>query len=371
MSGQVTSAYRVREARQDDNEGILQLLADNPQPGPVNLAFERSPDYFHGASVSSFDPAVFVIEQPDQKKLVGVYNIGSRDLFVNGDVQKVHYAHDFRIDPKARGGEAIFMAYDRGRRILETAPWTQAVILADNEHYLRSVRKRMAGLPAFYAAGDIRTSLLTGRKRRLRHNEGLNIRMATRNDLGAMQAFYDGEASRRQFAPVYRFADVAEKHPYYRGLDLSDFWLAFDGDELVGLAGSWDQKGFRQTRVAGYNRSLKLARPLYNGWSRMTGGMRLPATGECFNYRMIHTVMVREQDPLILDALLSHLHRCYGPYYDALICAFFEGDAAENILAGFSRRVMHSHHFLMTWGEADPTASLDAGLPLHADVARL
>src|SRR5690606_33166853 len=58
MSGQVTSAYRVREARQDDNEGILQLLADNPQPGPVNLAFERSPDYFHGASVSSFDPAV-------------------------------------------------------------------------------------------------------------------------------------------------------------------------------------------------------------------------------------------------------------------------------------------------------------------------
>lgn len=371
MSGQVKSGYRVREAGPADNADILRLLADNPQPGAVSLAFERSPDYFHGAGVSSYHPAVYVIEQPGQDRLVGVYNIGSRDLHVNGEVQKVHYAHDFRIDPEARGGEAIFTAYACGRPVLEPAPWTEAVILADNEHFLRSVRKRQAGLPVFYPAGDIRTSLLTGRSRRARHDEGLKIRMATSKDLNAMQAFYDREAGLRQFAPAYRFADIAGQHPYYRSLELSDFWLAFDGDALVGLAGSWDQKAFRQTRVASYNLPLRLARPLFNSWSKLTGGLRLPSAGSCFNYRMIHTVMVRQHDPVILDALLCHLHRCYRPYYDALICAFFEGDAAETVLTGFSRRVLRSHHFLMTWRDDDPTAALDPNLPFHADVARL
>ncbi|TBW57636.1 hypothetical protein EZI54_06240 [Marinobacter halodurans] len=375
MSAIGARAYHVRSAREDDNEAILSLLEDNPQPGPVSLAFERAPDYFHSAAVSCRQADVFVVEQhrPGQSapRMSGVFNIGRRDLYVNGTIQPVRYAHDFRIAHAARGGEALWAAYEGGRAILDGQRWIQAVVLADNQHFLNAIRRRRKGMPAFYPAGDIETSLLCGWRRRPRNTDGLTIRMANRQDLAIMQSFYDRLAPRRQFAPAYRFADLIAGDPFYRGLDISDYWLAFDGDELVGLAGTWDQKAFRQTRVSGYSLPMRLARPFYNGWSRIRGGIRLPGKGDCFNYRMVHTLLARQQDPLILEAMLCHLHRCFRPYYDALVCGFFDSDPGAGVAAGFSRRVLRSHHFLVSWSGTDPTTGLDGGLIPYAEVARL
>lgn len=375
MTSIITPSYQVRPACEDDNGAILSLLADNPQPGPVSLAFERAPDYFHGAAVSCHRPDVFVVEkhQPGQSAphLAGVFNIGTRDLYINGAIQPVRYAHDFRIDHSARGGEALWAAYEDGRTTIDGHPWVQAVVLADNHHFLKSISRRRKGMPAFYPTGDIETSLLCGRRKRPRNSDGLKIRMAGRQDLDIMQAFHDKLAPQRQFIPACHFADLVAGDPFYRGLEISDYWLAFDGDELVALAGTWDQKAFRQTRVSSYSLPIRLARPFYNGWSRVSGGIPLPRKGDCFNYRMIHTLLVKQQDTLVLEAMLCHLHRCFRPYYDALVCGFFDCDPGAGVVAGFSRRLLRSHHFLMTWADIDPTKALDGGLMPYAEVARL
>lgn len=374
MNQKVSASYYVRPAKAGDNESILALLSETSQPGKLRLAFERYPNFFHGAGVSCDKPDVYILEKTQftesENPMVGIFNLGRRRLYINGKPRLIPYAHDLHIAGDARGGQALHAAYSRAREITLDQDWLQTVVATDNTFFLDSIKRRRTGMPDFYRTGDIETSLIMGRNRNALH-DGLQLRTANSSDLAAMQSFYDREASRRQFAPVYRFQELQEGSPFYRGLELTDYLLAWDGDELVGIAGTWDQQSFRQTRVDDYDRSVGLARPFYNAWNKFGAGVHLPAKGQCFNYRMVHTLLSKGQDDAVLDAMLCHLHRCYRPYYDALICGFFDEDPGASVAARFSRKLLRSHHFLMTWGDLDPRDQLDTSLTPYVEVARL
>ena len=374
MNQKAAVSYYIRPATPEDNPSILSMLSENSQPGQVQLTFERDPDYFYGAGINCDQPDVYVLEKSQfsegENPMVGIFNLGRRNLYINGQPRLVRYAHDLRIAKGARGGEAIRAIYGFAQQVNEDDGWMQAVILADNKPFLQVISKKRSGMPDFYLNGNIETSLLTGRPRNPKQ-DGLKLRAATRSDLPAMQAFYDREAAGRQFAQAYRFEDLVSQSPYYRGLELADYWLAFDGEELVGIAGTWNQKSFRQTRVEGYSRSISMARPLYNAWASVSAGMKLPRKGDCFNYRMIHSLMVKNRDEAVTDAILCHLHRCFRQYHDALICGFFEDDPGARVASRFQRRVLRSHHYMMTWQDRDPREELDGSMPLYTEVARL
>lgn len=366
-------SLRVRPAEASDNPGILSLLAGNPQPGAIRLAFERSPDYFHGAGVSCETPAVHVVEpegERGQGRVLGVFNVGARTLFVNGRPQPVRYAHDLRLDPSVRGGKALKACYDQAYASRARQEPMQAVILADNAPYLASVSRGRPGMPGFYPTGDIETSLITGRRSGRRGpSTGLTIRRAESGDGERLQSFLDDEGSRRQFCPRYSVAALEGGDAYYRGLSLTDYWLALDGDRIEGVVGVWDQKAFRQSRVVGYHPAVRAARPFYNAWSRLTGGMRLPPAGSCFQYLVLHTVLIRQHRAAVLEPLLDTLLEHYRPAYDALVAGFFQSDPLAGVPAQYRRRVLRSRHFLMGWDE-DPSGALDDRIP-YAEVARL
>ncbi|MGP4843475.1 hypothetical protein ACTXGQ_05035 [Marinobacter sp. 1Y8] len=368
-------SFSVRPATPGDNAAILDLLARNHQPGRVQLAFERYPDYFHGAGVTCETPDVYVLElhapdDPAPVRIVGVFNIGSRRVFVNGESKQVRYAHDLRLDHAVRGGEALATCYRYGRELMAEEEWMQTVILSENAAYLDSVSKTREGMPDMYPAGEIETSLITGGGARSVIEAELEIRPASRADVPVMQAFVEREGSRRQFFPHYCFELMLNGDDYYRGLRINQFWLAFRGDHLVGMVGVWDQKDFRQTRVAGYQRGLALARPAHNAWCRVGGGLRLPAVGDCFHYLMLHSILVENSEETVCLALLQRLQKSFGRYYDALICGFFTDDPLNRVPARFQRMLLKSRHFLMNWTD-DPRPSLDASRIPYADVARL
>ncbi|MDF1725363.1 MAG: hypothetical protein P1U59_12645, partial [Alcanivorax sp.] len=98
-------SYRIRQAREEDNGAILSLLQGTPQPGAVTLNFERNPDYFRGARVTCEEPDVWVAEPREGRGPIGaVYNVGWRNVWVNGQARPVRYAHDLRISPQCRNG---------------------------------------------------------------------------------------------------------------------------------------------------------------------------------------------------------------------------------------------------------------------------
>lgn len=360
----------IRSATADDSPAILRLLATNSQPGKLHLAFERAPNYFHGARVSCLKPDVYVAEHPEKDALIAVFNIGHREVFVNGAVRTVRYGHDLRLDQSFRGGSAMIALYQMLREVFEGPEWMQSVILADNAHYIKSINGSRPGLPSFFPFGEIETSLLYGRQARATSGGSREVRRATPADLPQMQALLDHEGPRKQFYPYYRFAALTGTDPFYRGLKPENYWLLFEHSELVGMAGTWDQAAFKQTRVVDYSRTIALARPFYNFSNAIRGGARLPARGNCFHYLNLHSVLIRDNQPERFDVLLQALTARFTREYDALVCGFFKQDPLVHELRKYRRHVLESRHYLTTYGP-DPRSDLDAERIPFADIARL
>lgn len=361
----------IRPATAGDGAQILDLIRRTPQHGLLTLNFERDPDFFLGARVSCEDPDVWVAEDDDAPgRIVAVINIGWRTVYVDGVPRRVRYGHDLRIDPAFRGGMLLHRIFRRLKKELAPGEWMQTVILDGNDVSLSTVGSGRAGMPTYYPDGTIETHLLfTAGRRHLRVADDLQVRRATAGDLAAMQAFLDREGAQRRYFPRLDLERLHAGDPYYAGLVPENFLLAFDGDVLAGMLGDWDQKAFKRTRVIDYPGPLRWVRHGYNAVSAIAGGMHLPAAGECFRYRSLHTVCVRQDDPRVFRALLDRA-LADNRDCDALVCGFFAGDPLATALQHYRRRTMRSLHFLVCY-DGDPRPGPGTARAPYIDVARL
>lgn len=362
------TSFEVRPALPADDPAILNLLRASPQPGRVVLNFEREPSFYFGAQVTCEKPDVLVVLDKQNGELVAVGNLGFRSLYINGEPKNIRYAHDLRVAEPYRGTLALVRLFRQGKKLLAPKEWLQTVILAENQTSLATVGAGRAGLPTYYPHGDIVTYLIFAAPwQRLRHR--WTIRRASHDDLPAMQAFVDEQGPKRQFFPCYNLRRILDGGNYFRDIKVTDYWLAFDDDRLVAMTGVWDQKGFKQTRLVQYPRGLAWLRHLYNIWSGLFGGVHLPAEGGCIDYRTLHTLLVRDNDPQLLAALIEPIAREARDDRAALVVAFFSDDKARDALGKFTTQTMLSRHFLMSF-DGDPGAELD-DRPRYVEVARL
>ncbi|MFZ5756631.1 MAG: hypothetical protein ACOY3X_06985 [Pseudomonadota bacterium] len=359
----------IRPAAMTDGPRILDLIGRTPQRGLVTLNFERNPDFFIGARVSCEEPDVWVAEE-EAGRLLAVFNIGHRTVFVNGTPRRIRYAHDLRIDPEARGTLLLHRMFRRLRRMLSDGEWMQTVILAENRASIETVGSGRAGLPRYYPCGDIETSLVSTSSARPRPGNGIEVSAATAADLPALQAFLDTEAPLRQFCPHYRLSGLLSDDSYFNGLLPGNYLLARYAGRIVGVMGDWDQAAFKKTRVLSYPGALAWARPLYNALRPFTGGLRLPPAGGTLRYRMLHTVLVHDQDPDVFRLLLEYQRHAHRDTADALVVGAFAGDPLLAGLRGLRRRTQRSHHYLVCY-DGDPREQLRPGPVPHIDLARL
>lgn len=355
----------IRPATAEDDGAILSLVRQTPQPGRVLLNFEREPSYFHGSSISCQQDDVWVARAANDNQVLAVVNIGRRQVYLNGTPVALRYAHDLRLAPQARGSRLLLRLFRELETVLAPGEWMSTVILRDNELSMTTVGSGRAGLPTYYPYGDITTHLLFAPPRGRQH--GPRVTRATDADVPALREWLREQAPRRQFFPVYRFNALLAGSPYYRGLSLSDFFLAWRGRHLVGVAGCWNQKGFKQTRVLAYPTGLGWLRHAWNLNSRLRGGLRLPPAGGTLDYLMLHTLLVEDDDPAIVDALLRRMLEQRD--VPALSTGFFDSDPAGEAVQGYRRQSLGSRHYLVSY-DGDPRDQLDGRLP-YVEVARL
>jgi hypothetical protein len=373
MSGR----FHFRPACDSDCGALDALVRATPQPGQITLGFERHPDFFMGSRVTTSEPDVWVMEDLQQQRLMAVFSIGHRRVFMNGQPRNVRYGNDLRIHPDYQGGRTL-LRISRHYHTLIRNDWMQTVILSDNDRSLTTVGSGRAGLPTYHACGGLRTHLLYPMCSPRKPKTGnIEVRQATLFDVSAMQDFFDREAARYQFYPCYDFDRIAQgDDPYYRGLSLSDYALAFRQGELVGILGSWNQKSFRQTRFIRYQGSLRFLRHLNNLQVRLRGGMALPAAGKVLNYRMLHSVLIQNEDPAIFECLVHYLYQRHASRSlkpaetSALVCGLAEDSGLNRVLDQYRSQVIESRHFLVSF-EADPREALAGEFPLYLEAARL
>lgn len=351
------SRYIFSPATQEDNEAILELMAI-PMPGLITLAMERAPDYFMGAHVQNQELQVFVCK--DQKKdhrLVGVFSVGRRKVYVNGRKEWLRYFSDLRIHPDYQQSLVLMrmVQYVRKQQILTAGEFAQTIVFSDNaimkgliaKTHQRS--KRSMNLPVYTAYGEYVTyTVALKAKNRLKFDSDIHIRKAQAEDLRGIQDFHDQLAPDKQFYPCYDFSQLDQ--PYYSHIQLSDMYLAMRGEKLVGMLGTWDQKSFKQTIVVDYQQPLKALRPIAN----LFAPFRLPKAGSNLNYFSLHSILIHGNDPEIFSQLLDAVLKDYqGGEYAYFLCGLHTKDSLNQAFDHMrAKRTILGNHYLVTFEEA-------------------
>lgn len=361
------SGYVIREATPADSPALLQLLAATPQDGSIRLTFERQPDYFHAAGISTEQPEIWVMDKAGHG-LVGTFSIGRRKVFINGQPTSVRYGSDLRIHPDFQGGRTLFRLFSQYRRQMQDG-WMQTVILDDNQTSLNTVGSGRNILPQYIPAGSFTTWLLSLR-RPARNPADPQVSPATAADIPALQAFFDREAAHKQFYPCYDFARIGSADPYYRNTRLEDVFILREQGEITGLASLWDQKPFKQTRVSGYAPLLRWLRPLYNGVSWFSGHLPLPAVNSDNRYLMLHAVVVKDNQPQRFARLLRSVrYAAQNRTAHAIACGFDSRDPLLAVARKHPGYALKSRHFIATY-QPRQLGALDLNRLQYPEISR-
>jgi hypothetical protein len=124
--------------------------------------------------------------------------------------------------------------------------------------------------------------------------------------LGEVADFLRRHGEARQFFPVWTAASLAGLSSL--GLSLEDLKIAWRGGEMVGVAGLWDQSGFKQTVVQGYGGWLRVAAPFYNLAAPLLGRATLPHPGEKLRSAYAALICIANDEVAVFRALLRELY---------------------------------------------------------------
>lgn len=366
----MSQRFVIRPTQESDAEGLQELLADTPQEGSILLNFERQPNYFWATGVGTSDPDLWVMEDTDNGFIAGAFSMGKRDVFINNEKVAMRFGSDLRIHRKYQGGRALLRLFKALTEIIGD-DYYQTVILEENKASIDTVGSgRLKLQPKYYPAGKHRTNMIElGRKEK--HNVVHNVRRATAADIPMMQNFFNANAVNKQFYPSYDFSLIGSDDPYYRNIQLEDFLLAFDNEELIGMTGLWDQKGFKQTRITGYSKAIAYARPFYNLYTKIFGGLSLPPAGSLTSYIYLHATVIKNNDKGIFADLLATARReLKDSQYDALVVGFDINDPLHEVTEKYKKVELFSLHFVCSYGE-DPMDSMGRNKLMYLETARL
>jgi hypothetical protein len=350
----------------------VRALCRIPVSGNIALALEREPNYLQGAFVQTDDPDIYLCIETAAKRVAGLFNMGSRDVYIHGKPTRARYWCDLRIHPDYQGSTALLrmMAFvtDSGKLNME---WpAQTIVFGDNTKMRDLIRRSKASkfqsrYPVYHPAGNYISHLLAlGQTYAV--DPHFRIRQANQADVAAMQAFINQHASKKQYAPVVKLHHL--QTPVYRGQSIMGYWLAFDGDTLLGICGTWDQSEFKQTVVAGYSRTFQFIRPIYNLLSPVLRQPKMPPSGAKLPYLYLHTVCVTDNKPTIFENLIRHIANYYRKQtYAYLLYGCFEDDPLLGALSFFKRkRTILGKYYLVSHSLTPPFDLLNKPHALEA-----
>lgn len=365
----MSSRYDIRKAYSDDSERLLELIRLSPQEGSIKLNFERKPDYFYATHTTTSDSEVWVMEDTSKNILIAVFSIGKRLVYLNGHKQWVRYGSDLRIHPDYQGGRMLYRLFQCYKTLVKN-DWMQTVILEENDKSINTVSSGRLSLPNYFPFGRIITYSIDCHKN-IKSSVFYSVRRASVKDIPLMQEYFNQQAALKQFYPYCDFSKIESQDGYYRDMKISDMFLVFNRNELVGMCGAWDQKGFKQTVFHEYKGMMKFIRLINNALRVLIGGIYLPKPGEIGRYLILHSILVNNNEPQIFESLLSFIQKQYcHSHSDAMTFGFDERDPLNQACKKLKGFKLFSKQYLASY-ESDPRLTLNQDMLFYPEVGRL
>jgi hypothetical protein len=361
---------RFAVATRAEDAAIRRLLRDNPMHGAVRLSFEREPDYFAGADLAGGEDQTIVAFS--DSRLVCMGRCSQRECWVDGAARRVGYLAELRLDATARGrfgilrdGYEFYHALQRD----DPADMYFTSIAADNERARRLLEKGARGLPTYVFLAELDTLLLSVPTRTLVTK--LRVESATPAQVPDLLRVLNDHRQRHQFATVWTAESLRALEN--QGLPLSRFLLALNGGEVLACGALWDQRGFRQTVIQAYSRSLAVARPFVNLASGIIGTPRLPRAGSVLAHAFLSPLACTDGAESILpDFIEAAFPLAAQAGVEFVTLALPTTDSRLSALRRrFSTRTWRSRLYRVDWPDRAPVEFSARGATPLPDVALL
>lgn len=271
----------VRLATSADDAALRQLLRRSVIPGAVRVAFTREPAYAAGSGIAGAADATVIAERDGQLTAMGRCSVHT--LHRNGLPRRVAYLGELRFDPAAptsvrgmREGYAVLA--EAAARAGAEGCFTS--ISEDNVRARRILENGgRLGLPAYRPFCRLVT-LLAPVKARAARDHGNDSAVGGTIDPAALSAFLEHHSRSAQLTLTWD--DARWRALAAHGISPHDFVVIRRSGRIVGAAGVWDQRAFKQTVIDGYAGVLRYTRPLANAALALGARPPLPAPGAVF-----------------------------------------------------------------------------------------
>ncbi len=339
--------WRMRLATEADNQRLCTLFREVDMSADLCLAEERDPDFFALQRAQCDQGYTVMLEdltQPDRPAF-GCASILTRPAWVQGQVRRIGYACDLRIEPDYRRGTifptviAQFMAYMQTHQGMDMM---FSAVLSSNlrgrNALLNQGGKRQGQPLAQVMTAYNMTSIQFMGSRKANDPR---VQRAQEGDRPALIAFLAAQQRKRLFGEVVDEAWLTRRLQRWPGLSLHDFFLLKNGDgQVLACAAPWDTEAqLRRSRVLAYQGSMRWLRMLYNLEARLRGIPRLPDEGQCFHFVYLTHLEVLEDNPQWLNALLRSIYnQLNGQAFHFMSLMVPQGSPLEDGLTGFRIR---------------------------------
>ena len=359
-----------------DDPGLRRLLRENPMQGSISLSFEREPNYFNASAVEGSFHQTLVAREADTGEIIGVGNRSLREMFVNGKVQTIGYMSQLRIHPKYGKGLYLARGLAQGFRLyhdLHADGQTSLYLMSIVEDNLPARRLLTSGLP-HYPQGQEYARMFTYAIYPMRRKDDLplprSLRLIRGSDKYAMGIVdcLNRNGARKQFAPYWTCDSL-----FIADLNPADFFLALDGERVVGCLACWDQNAFKQTVVRGYSGGIARWRKLLNAFSRLGSWPYLPEPNTPLRHSYASHPAIDNDDPIVFAALLRALHNhTFERGYSYFVIGLAESNPMRSVVEAYRPFTYISQLYLVTWDDGlDAIATVDRQLIPALEIALL
>ena len=296
-SGTIT----VGAARLEDEQAMRNILRKGAMTGAIHMAMARDPDIQWAMEVEGDRHHAMVARVGS--KTIGLCTRSARRVWLNGQVHRVGYLGAWRLlEGQKLGFKMLRNGFDccEGTRQHDEATFDLTSIMADNKPARRLLEHGLRGLPIYRPWCELKTIMLPAAAVR----PSRSVSRADPTMLGAIAECLQRNGARYQLAPHWHVDDLTSSSRT-RELRAEDFHVVREGNRVVGCVACWDQRGFKQTIIHGYNGSLAFGRPWINMafWAR--GRPRLPRPGTTLKMAYLSHIAVDNDDPTIAIDLIG------------------------------------------------------------------
>jgi hypothetical protein len=330
--------YEVKTLDERWNSEMLAIVANSPiESNGLHIVFDHSPDMFFIPGIRSKEykcAGLFIRDE-----LCGFAMMLVKEVYINGQIQKVHYFGNMVVKPSARGRGFLYRVSDCFlKNVPNDIKFGYAVILHGNvsaKRHLNRFHLKYPNMPYSKISHTWRVKNILPLYA-IKDRSKCTVRHAKLEDIDGIAECLNHEYKNRFLGPVVTRDSIIERIQTWPDLAIENYYIAEYENEIVGVCCVWDMNVVKKNRVVKYNRRFKIFRSIINLCAFFFGYPGLPSAGESFRDVTITDYAVRNRDPEILRALLVRINNEYRKRkYHMIICGCADDDPLQNATRGF------------------------------------